>query len=321
MLSQYADFSQTMAVYCFLPYVTAYVTLATSSLFSDRVGKVTSPSSLLSPQYQNSLGLVILIYLSFLLPIFLIFYTYRGVEGSTATLTGALLACNLKWVLLLLSFFFLSLISLLLRYSSHMHSKYTIEVYYAYIFLFLAWFFVSFSVNVLTFLLALEVVTLLLILLMCNLWLFGASACSGLRTNGHQAGLVAGQAQYALISVVLSFVWVMGFATIFFLWAVALSFPTFNSTDFFYVSLVGLNWKSQVSGGLFSSFMLSGSWLAFALLFKLVLQPFQTFLTLFYKQLPPTVLLGYFQFYYILVLFFLFFFIVTPFGFMTFSWH
>lgn len=321
MLSQYADFSQTMAVYCFLPYVTAYVTLATSSLFSDRVGKVTSPSSLLSPQYQNSLGLVILIYLSFLLPIFLIFYTYRGVEGSTATLTGALLACNLKWVLLLLSFFFLSLISLLLRYSSHMHSKYTIEVYYAYIFLFLAWFFVSFSVNVLTFLLALEVVTLLLILLMCNLWLFGASACSGLRTNGHQAGLVAGQAQYALISVVLSFVWVMGFATIFFLWAVALSFPTFNSTDFFYVSLVGLNWKSQVSGGLFSSFMLSGSWLGFALLFKLVLQPFQTFLTLFYKQLPPTVLLGYFQFYYILVLFFLFFFIVTPFGFMTFSWH
>lgn len=52
---------------------------------------------------------------------------------------------------------------------------------------------------------------------------------------------MAGQAQYALISVVLSFVWVMGFATIFFLWAVALSFPTFNSTDFFYVSLVGLN--------------------------------------------------------------------------------
>lgn len=96
MLSQYADFSQTIAVYCFLPYVTAYVTLITAGLFSDRVGRVTFPGSLLSPQYQNFLGLIIPVYLSFLLPIFLIFYTYRGVEGSTLTLANALLSCNLK---------------------------------------------------------------------------------------------------------------------------------------------------------------------------------------------------------------------------------
>ena len=111
----------------------------------------------------------------------------------------------------------------------------------------------------------------------------------------------------------------MGFATIFFLWAIALSFPTFNSIDFFYIGLIELNWGGLRGDGLIANSLLSGGWLGFALLFKLVLQPFQTFLTVFYKQVPPVVLLGYFQFYYILVLFFIFFFVITPFGFITLS--
>jgi hypothetical protein len=52
-----------------------------------------------------------------------------------------------------------------------------------------------------------------------------------------------------------------------------------------------------------------------------LIQPFQTLLLIFYKQLPPAILLGYFQFYYIFFIFFIFFFVVTPFGFLTLSWH
>jgi hypothetical protein len=206
MFSQYVDLAQTLALYCIFPYVTAYVTLVTYGLFTVKVGGSGSSHQAFPIRCLNFLGAIIPVYLSFCLPVIFIFYTYRGVEGLTLTLANALLSCNVKWVLLLLSFFYLSLVLVLLRHSSYSQNRYSVEVSYAYIFLFLAWFFVSFSTNVLTFLLALEVVTLLLILLMCNLWLFGTSGYSGFRANDNQVSLVTSQAQYALISVVLSFV-------------------------------------------------------------------------------------------------------------------
>jgi hypothetical protein len=126
---------------------------------------------------------------------------------------------------------------LLLRATSYTPS---LEIFCAYIFIFLSWFFVSLSTNVLTFLLALEVITLLLFVLICSLGGYGNLGYAGIRTN-----LVPGRSfndsQHSLISIILSFVWVMGFATIFFLWAVALAFPIYSSTDFSYVALVNAN--------------------------------------------------------------------------------
>jgi len=98
-------------------------------------------------------------------------------------------------------------------------------------------------------------------------------------------------------------------------------FPLLNSTDFSYVSLVSLNWASVERTGFCRYILVSGNWLGLALLFKLLLQPFQTFLLVFYKQLPPALLFNYFQFYYIFVLIFIFFYVVIPFGVVTLSWH
>jgi len=94
-------------------------------------------------------------------------------------------------------------------------------------------------------------------------------------------------------------------------------FPVFASVDFVYVTLVMSSWQSADTVSIFNFLTLSGNWLGLALLFKLLLQPFQTFLIIFYRQLPPLVLLNYFQFYYVFVLLFVFFYIVTPYGFIT----
>jgi len=37
--------------------------------------------------------------------------------------------------------------------------------------------------------------------------------------------------------------------------------------------------------------------------------------------MPPYVLLNYFQFYYVFVIFFIFFYVITPYGFISLSWH
>lgn len=319
MLLGYADFSQTLVLYCFFPYITAYVSYVTYGVCSVKGGDAPFVQSVAYAQRSSSLGFAIPVYFSFWLPVFLTFSILRGVEGITLTGTNALYACNLKWVQLLLSFYMLSLASLLLKQSAHGQNLYGLETFYAYIFLLLAWFFISFSSSILTFLLALEVITLLLLMLICSLGLFDNFGHSSFRGNGDSAGLSLRQAQYSLVSILLAFVWVMGFATIFFLWAVALAFPVLGSVDFFQVNLASLNWSHLQSEGVFSNYLISGGWLGFALLFKLVLQPFQTFLTIFYKQLPPVVLFGYFQFYYVFVLFFIFFFVVTPFGFISLS--
>jgi hypothetical protein len=206
MPSSYADFSQVLALYCLFPYATAYLSYVAYGVYVIK-GNVTDNSrhSVITCRHA-SLDFMIPLYLSFWLPVFTVFCAYRGLDCVVLTAAGTLLSCNLKWVLLLLVFFVANLTLLLLRRSTYGQSYYALEVFYSYAFLHLAWFFVSLSSSVLTFLLALEVVTLLLLLLMCNLGLFGNFGHSSPRGSLHQSALTLYQAQYSLVSVVLAFV-------------------------------------------------------------------------------------------------------------------
>jgi len=317
MLCSYAELSHTLLIYFLVPCVTVYVCYVVhgvqeSKLIEDRV---LAASSFFKKGVPLSVHLGV--YFIFFLPIFFFFLTFKGLDLMWLTAVGSLFALNQKWVICLFSLFFFSLALLLVKTTP---STPSLEIFCTYMFIFLSWFFISLSTNVLTFLLGLEVITLLLFILFCSLAGYGNLGYAGIRSN-----LIFKEAfndaQHSLISMILSFVWVMGFATIFFLWAVALAFPVYSSVDFAYIALVNANWSHTSDIGLFSMFFLSGSWLGFGLLLKLLIQPFQTLLLIFYRQLPPTILLGYFQFYYVFFIFFIFFFVVTPFGFLTISWH
>lgn len=319
MTFSYIDFSQTFCLYVFFPLVSLYFCYVVHGILTERCvyGDIGVD---LQTKKSLSMGLTLGISLVFIIPVYFTFLLIRGVELSSLTVVSQFSNSSLKWIILLFSCFTLNLYSVSLRKLVSGVSTNSEELVYSYIFILLAWYFVSLSLNLLTFLLALEVVTLLLFLLMCNVGLYHSMGFSEIRQNWITSGYME-RVQYSIISTLLSFIWIMGFATIFFLWAVSFMFPLFNSVDFMFVSLVSSNWYSADQVTLYGYALLSGNWLGLALTFKLLLQPFQTFIIVFYKQLPPSVLINYFQFYYIFILLFVFFFIVTPYGFVTLSWH
>jgi len=138
MSASYADFSQALTLYCVFPYVTAYLSYVTYGVFAVKGSAADVSRHSVITNRHNSLDFMIPLYLSFWLPVFTVFCAYRGLDCVVLTAGGALLSCNLKWVLLLLVFFAINLALLLLRRSTCNQNNYALEVFYSYAFLHLS---------------------------------------------------------------------------------------------------------------------------------------------------------------------------------------
>lgn len=103
------------------------------------------------------------------------------------------------------------------------------------------------------------------------------------------------QAQLGFLQALLAFLWAGGLAALLLLWGLALGLGRFGGLEYWQLAL--FNPLSATGLAAWSSYLVTIS-LFLGVFLKLLLQPFQFFLLLFYRQLPLSNVAAYLSFYY-----------------------